>query len=221
VTAETDFDQRNAEAQRAAARDRTPNSARFLFDAARRELEQGSSIGPAVIAERGYESIHRPTNGDQRSRERLHSLKIPTWATKETPTSQVFSSRYTGRPGRGSVSIGNRASRYPTGTEASGSTPARRAKPAGSTYTPGTGTRSLTRPRSCGVPKGSRRLTRSPAGVCASLRLPASSTGAPRWAPSAIGKTYYSRAASSLSASTPTPAPTPTFSGPCSRLAAG
>jgi P4 family phage/plasmid primase-like protien len=55
----------------------------FLFDPARRELEQGSSIDPDVIAERGYESIHRPTNGDQRQRERLRRLGIPTWAIKE------------------------------------------------------------------------------------------------------------------------------------------
>src|SRR5215218_8811499 len=55
---------------------------RFLFDAARRELVEESSIDPAVVAERGYESIHR-TNGDQRPRERLHALRIPTWAIKE------------------------------------------------------------------------------------------------------------------------------------------
>ena len=55
----------------------------FLFDTARRELEQDSAIDPDVIAERGYESIHRPTSGDQRQRERLRHLGIPTWATKE------------------------------------------------------------------------------------------------------------------------------------------
>jgi hypothetical protein len=55
----------------------------FLFDGARRELEQVSAIDPDVIAGRGYESIHRPTNGDQRQRERLRSLQIPTWAIKE------------------------------------------------------------------------------------------------------------------------------------------
>lgn len=47
----------------------------------RRELITESSIDPAIVAERGYESIHRPTNGDQRQRERLNRLKIPTWAT--------------------------------------------------------------------------------------------------------------------------------------------
>jgi hypothetical protein len=55
----------------------------FLFDPHRRELEQESAIDPAVIAERGYESIHRPTNGDRRQRDRLHALQIPTWAIKE------------------------------------------------------------------------------------------------------------------------------------------
>ena len=58
-------------------------SSPFLFDPARRELVEESAIDRHVIAERGYESIHRPTNGDQRSRQRLESLKIPTWATRE------------------------------------------------------------------------------------------------------------------------------------------
>jgi P4 family phage/plasmid primase-like protien len=58
-------------------------TASFLFDAARRELVEESAIDPAVVAERGYESIHRPTNGDQRQRERLRRLQIPTWAIKE------------------------------------------------------------------------------------------------------------------------------------------
>ena len=51
----------------------------------RRELITESSIDPAIVAERGYESIHRPTNGDQRQRERLNRLKIPTWATGNDP----------------------------------------------------------------------------------------------------------------------------------------
>jgi hypothetical protein len=55
----------------------------FLFDPVRRELELESAIDRAVITERGYESIHRPTNGDQRRRERLSALGIPSWATKE------------------------------------------------------------------------------------------------------------------------------------------
>jgi len=55
----------------------------FLFDPHRHELEQESAIDPVVIAERGYESIHRPTNGDRRQRDRLHALQIPTWAIRE------------------------------------------------------------------------------------------------------------------------------------------
>jgi P4 family phage/plasmid primase-like protien len=55
----------------------------FLFDGARRELVEGSAIDPAVVAERGYESIHRPSSGDQRQRERLRRLGIPTWAIRE------------------------------------------------------------------------------------------------------------------------------------------
>jgi P4 family phage/plasmid primase-like protien len=55
----------------------------FLLDPHRRELEQESAIDPAVIAERRYESIHRPSTGDKRSRERLQALQIPTWAIKE------------------------------------------------------------------------------------------------------------------------------------------
>ena len=55
----------------------------FLLDPHRRELEQESAIDPAVIAERGHESIHRPTNGDARQRHRLRTLDIPTWAIKE------------------------------------------------------------------------------------------------------------------------------------------
>jgi putative DNA primase/helicase len=55
----------------------------FLFDQHQRELKQDSAIDPAVVEQRGYESIHRPTNGDQRERERLTRLRIPTWATRE------------------------------------------------------------------------------------------------------------------------------------------
>jgi putative DNA primase/helicase len=55
----------------------------FLFDQHRRELEQGSAIDPAVITERGYESIHRPSTGDDRPRKRLQALKIPDWAIGE------------------------------------------------------------------------------------------------------------------------------------------
>jgi P4 family phage/plasmid primase-like protien len=45
----------------------------------RRELE-ASAINLEVLAERGYESIHRPTNGDRRQIERLRTLGIPSWA---------------------------------------------------------------------------------------------------------------------------------------------
>jgi putative DNA primase/helicase len=55
-------------------------SGKFLLDRHRRELEIESAIHPDVIAERGYESIHRPTSGDQRPRERLKRLRIPNWA---------------------------------------------------------------------------------------------------------------------------------------------
>jgi P4 family phage/plasmid primase-like protien len=55
----------------------------FLFDYHRRELEVESSIDPEVIAERGYQTVTRPTNGDQRERERLKALQIPSWAISE------------------------------------------------------------------------------------------------------------------------------------------
>jgi putative DNA primase/helicase len=61
----------------------TGKAGSFLFDAARRELVEESSIDPDVVAERGYESIHRPSAGDKRSRERLQALQTPTWAIKE------------------------------------------------------------------------------------------------------------------------------------------
>ena len=97
----------------------------FLFDQARRELEQESAIDPAVIAERRYESIHRPTNGDQRQRERLHALQIPTWAIKED---SYF-------PGL-LIPIYNVHGELATYREA---------RPAGSTYIHATATRSPTR----------------------------------------------------------------------------
>jgi P4 family phage/plasmid primase-like protien len=56
---------------------------KFLLDPARRELIKQSAIDPDVVEARGYESITRPTNGDQRQRERLRGLGIPTWAIKE------------------------------------------------------------------------------------------------------------------------------------------
>jgi P4 family phage/plasmid primase-like protien len=55
----------------------------WLSDQARRELHTESAIALDVIAERGYESITRPTNGDARQRERLKTLQIPSWAIRE------------------------------------------------------------------------------------------------------------------------------------------
>jgi hypothetical protein len=56
------------------------STGKFLFDQHRCELVIDSAIHPNVIAERGYESIHRPTSGDQRSRDRLKRSHIPNWA---------------------------------------------------------------------------------------------------------------------------------------------
>src|SRR5215207_3672770 len=44
---------------------------------------EAAPIDPDVIAERGYASIHPPSNGDQRQRQRLQALKIPSWAIRE------------------------------------------------------------------------------------------------------------------------------------------
>jgi hypothetical protein len=60
-----------------------PNLNGYLSDQHRRELETVSAIDPQVIAERGYETQTRPTNGDARQRDRLNRLKIPSWAIKE------------------------------------------------------------------------------------------------------------------------------------------
>jgi putative DNA primase/helicase len=58
-------------------------SGTWLSDQARRELQQESAIDPDVVAERRYETITRPTNGDARQRDRLKALKIPSFAIKE------------------------------------------------------------------------------------------------------------------------------------------
>jgi len=50
----------------------------FLHDGHKREL---AAVEPAVVAERGYETIMRPSSSDQRPRERLRRLGIPSWAT--------------------------------------------------------------------------------------------------------------------------------------------
>lgn len=49
----------------------------------RRELHVASAIDPEVTRERGYETITRPSTADQRPRQRMEELNIPTWATKE------------------------------------------------------------------------------------------------------------------------------------------
>jgi putative DNA primase/helicase len=55
----------------------------FLVDGHRRELVEDSAIDPAVVAERGYKTITRPSSGDNRARLTLGRLNIPTWATRE------------------------------------------------------------------------------------------------------------------------------------------
>lgn len=52
-----------------------------LFDIHRRELIEGSAIDPAVIAERGYRTIGRPTKNDQGPRREMRAKGIPGWAT--------------------------------------------------------------------------------------------------------------------------------------------
>lgn len=54
-----------------------------LFPEHRRELETASAVHPDVIAERGYRTIGRPSGNDNRPREELRRLGIPTWATNE------------------------------------------------------------------------------------------------------------------------------------------
>lgn len=54
-----------------------------LLDHHRRELLVHSAIDPDVVAERGYTTVSRPTANDQRPRQQLKHLGIPTWATAE------------------------------------------------------------------------------------------------------------------------------------------
>lgn len=57
---------------------------RRLFAEHIRELTSASAIDPAVIIERGYESLSRPTAADQTTvRNRLRRAGIPNWATDE------------------------------------------------------------------------------------------------------------------------------------------
>jgi P4 family phage/plasmid primase-like protien len=55
----------------------------LLTDFHRRELVTESAIDAAVVAERGYSSIRRPTNTDAEPRNKLKRLGIPAWATKD------------------------------------------------------------------------------------------------------------------------------------------
>jgi hypothetical protein len=58
-------------------------SAPFLLHGHRDELTSGSRIHPEVIAQRGYETVPRPTKADDRPRQRLTRLGLPTWSTEE------------------------------------------------------------------------------------------------------------------------------------------
>src|SRR4051794_25999406 len=46
-------------------------------------LLRTSSIADQVIAARGYQTVSRPSAGDQRPREKLRRLGIPSWARNE------------------------------------------------------------------------------------------------------------------------------------------
>jgi hypothetical protein len=59
------------------------NRAGFLFAGHRRELSSESAIDGEVIAERGYQSVMRPTPGSDEPRRLLARLGLPTWAFKE------------------------------------------------------------------------------------------------------------------------------------------
>lgn len=55
----------------------------YLNDQHKRELLELSSIDPAVVTERDYETIGRPSAGDGRPRDRIRRLGIPTRALDE------------------------------------------------------------------------------------------------------------------------------------------
>lgn len=55
----------------------------FLLDEHRRELVEQSAIDPAVVAERGYRTVGRPSANDDRPRQELKRLGIPGWAVDE------------------------------------------------------------------------------------------------------------------------------------------
>lgn len=54
-----------------------------LLDHHVKELVEQSAIDPQVVKERGYRTIGRPTPNDDRPRQELKRLGIPTWATSE------------------------------------------------------------------------------------------------------------------------------------------
>lgn len=54
-----------------------------LFDEHRQELLVGSAIAPAVVAERGYRTIGRPSANDDRPRQELRRLGFPSRAIRE------------------------------------------------------------------------------------------------------------------------------------------
>ncbi|HEU4754282.1 MAG TPA: phage/plasmid primase, P4 family, partial [Armatimonadota bacterium] len=60
-----------------------PGTPGYLYEEHRRELEEESAISPDVIAERGYQSVARPTNTNQEPRLMLQRLGFPSWAIRE------------------------------------------------------------------------------------------------------------------------------------------
>lgn len=54
-----------------------------LFDEHRRELLRESGIAENIVTGRGYRSISRPSTSDDRPRQELRRLGIPTWAINE------------------------------------------------------------------------------------------------------------------------------------------
>lgn len=54
-----------------------------LHDEHRRELQRESAIGEEVVVGRGYRTLGRPSNADDRPRQELKRLGIPTWAINE------------------------------------------------------------------------------------------------------------------------------------------
>ncbi|HZN75692.1 MAG TPA: phage/plasmid primase, P4 family [Micromonosporaceae bacterium] len=55
----------------------------FLLEHHRQELVAQSAIDPAVLEERGYRTVGRPTPNDDRPRQDMKRLGIPSWALNE------------------------------------------------------------------------------------------------------------------------------------------